>query len=156
MASSAGGIWGESLLSPQGPIVLSFLQEHNVQTYFIKREEPMRPRRRERKRGPQGQGGSSSCLLNLRNPSLILNAGLLASALTNLTESGAAKNGKDKKRFSTQTQNGGQGHYFSNDSRSHSQTELSIGDENHQNVSNTWWYVVCFIVVNSWEGKKGK
>jgi hypothetical protein len=89
----------------------------------------MRPRRRERKRGPQGQG-SSQCLLNLRNPSLILNAGLLASALTNLADA----NGKGKKKRNAQ-QNGGQGqnHIYS-DSRSASHTDLSYGDENHQNT----------------------
>lgn len=112
----------------------------------------MRPRRRDRK--PQGQG-SSSCLLSLRNPSLILNAGLLASALTNLAESGSTnnKNGKGNKekevvnnkenkknRNSKQIQNG---HLYTADSRSPSQTELSFGDENHQNVSK--YYPKTFI-----------
>lgn len=69
-----------SLSVPVSWLTWSLWQEHNVQTYFIKRDEPMRPRRRERKRSPQDQG-SSSCLLNLRNPSLILNAGLLASSM---------------------------------------------------------------------------
>ncbi|XP_035711027.1 adenylate cyclase type 8 isoform X4 [Folsomia candida] len=133
----------------------SFLKEHNVQTYFIKRDEPMRPRRRERKRSPQDQG-SSSCLLNLRNPSLILNAGLLASsmelaasALTNLAEGDSthSKNEKDNKEInnkeaknkrlsanSSQIQNGSvQPNIYTPDSRSQSQTELSFGDENHQN-----------------------
>jgi hypothetical protein len=64
-----------------------------VETFLIKRDEPMRPRRKDRGRIPQSLSSTTSVFTNYyghhassRTPNLILNAGLLASALTSLNE----------------------------------------------------------------------
>lgn len=82
---------------------------------------------------------------------------MAASALTNLAEGDSthSKNEKDNKEInnkeaknkrlsanSSQIQNGSvQPNIYTPDSRSQSQTELSFGDENHQNVSNNLIYL---------------
>ncbi len=79
-----------------------------METYLIKRDEPMRPRKKER--GRVASHGAPPSFLNMRNPSLILNAGLLASALTTLVDSnGTAAGGDGRKKKSKRVRNGNQG-----------------------------------------------
>ncbi|CAL8110129.1 unnamed protein product [Orchesella dallaii] len=88
----------------------NFLKEHKVETYLIKRDEPMRPRKKER--GRVASHCAPPSILSMRNPSLILNAGLLASALTTLVDSnGTARTtgGSDGKKKSRKVRNGNQG-----------------------------------------------
>jgi len=94
-----------------------------VETYLIKREEPMRPRRREKARVALCGGPSS--LGNGRNPSIILNAGFLACALTESNGGGRMQNFQNNH------------HKFIGEScsRSHSQIDLAHTEDSLQNVS---------------------
>lgn len=115
-----------------------------METYFIKRDEPMRPRKKER--GRVASHGAPPSILSMRNPSLILNAGLLASALTTLVDSnGTAGSGGDGcKRKSKRVRNGNQGqgqkanvlHPHAEDkSGSNSQIDVSITEDTLNNVN---------------------
>ena len=75
------------------------VQEHKVQTYLIKRDEPTRPRRRERTKSRVSTASTTATPAvngnSIRSPSLILNAGLLASALTCSNDSSGQLNFDD-------------------------------------------------------------
>lgn len=125
--------------------VFLFFQEHKVETYLIKRDEPMRPRKKER--GRVASHGAPPSFLNMRNPSLILNAGLLASALTTLVDSnGTAAGGDGRKKKSKRVRNGNQGQVQRGNtlhaptipeekSGSNSQIDLSTSEDPLNNVS---------------------
>jgi len=54
------------------------LQDHKIETFLIKRDEPLRPKQKHRGLLPPNPRRA------LRTPSMILNAGLLASALSSV------------------------------------------------------------------------
>lgn len=125
-----------------------------METYLIKRDEPMRPRKKER--GRVASHGAPPSFLNMRNPSLILNAGLLASALTTLVDSnGTAAGGEGRKKKSKRVRNGNQGQVQRGNtlqtptipedkSGSNSQIDLSTSEDPLNNVSKIQIYAQVF------------
>lgn len=110
----------------------------------------MRPRKKDR--GRVASHGAPPSILNMRNPSLILNAGLLASALTTLVDSNGAAGGEGGKKKSKRVRNGsqGQGHkgnalHAPNEDKSgsNSQLDLSSSEDPLNNVRNSVVYVIC-------------